>query len=141
MSKSIERSRAVLAWDCIEKLDRAVNRDEYRSLARDLPFTIQDIGIGQALAYLLSKKDKLHHSAILDHLQQWLFNIDCPVPWNEDLPRQSRGRQLVQRLIHEPPQTWWVAESEAIEFAVWLKRFAEGWKAPDPPAPREPARG
>ena len=46
---------------------------------------------------------------------------------NREKPHEyERGHdRLLRRLLNENPEVWWHIDKEAIQFAIWLKRFAE----------------
>jgi CRISPR type III-B/RAMP module-associated protein Cmr5 len=128
---SIERKRAEFAWKCIEPIrdpNKARLRASYYSLIRNFPSLVQSMGIGQALAFLMSKAQQEEaHAALRDHLTAWLFSRDCPAPWTQDGARYTVDKtKLLCRLLDESdPEVWWFVEEEAIAFALWLKRFTE----------------
>jgi CRISPR type III-B/RAMP module-associated protein Cmr5 len=101
---------------------------EYRSLARDFPAMVQSMGLGQAMAFLLAnagKEDK-PHGEFAKHVAEWLLDAKCTaVPLNVEPREQANGRTLLDKLVESAPHVWWHADSEAIAFGWWLKRFAE----------------
>ena len=137
---SLEQKRAALAWQFVSPLaqaNKARLRKGYYSLIRNFPSMVQSMGIGQALAFLMSRaQDEEAHHTLLDHLTEWLWHNDSPVPWTTTASRYTDMKnKLMSRLLDESaPEIWWFAEEEAIAFSLWLKRFAE---AITPPAERQ----
>lgn len=125
---SLDRERAAKAWASVSAV--GAPRDRYRSLARNLPAMIQSTGLGQCVAFLMALEGREREEAelLLRHLSDWLQDEKCPIPWST----QTHNPSLMERLTAEGPEVWWYAEREAIEFAVWLKRFAEASARPIP---------
>jgi CRISPR-associated protein Cmr5 len=95
-------------------------KDNYGSLARSFPSMIQANGLGQSLAFLLAK-DKggnVHYKKLFDHVSKWLCdNIQ---------PEQAKpGNDFLTWIINKETSVYQQATQEAIQFSIWLKRFAE----------------
>jgi CRISPR type III-B/RAMP module-associated protein Cmr5 len=133
---SLEQKRAALAWKFVSPLEAANQaklRKGYYSLIRGFPSMVQSMGIGQALAFLMSRaQDEEAHRTLRDHLTEWLFHADSPVPWTQKADRYDKPEnKLMSRLLDESdPEIWWFAEEEAIAFSLWLKRFTEAITPP-----------
>jgi CRISPR type III-B/RAMP module-associated protein Cmr5 len=82
---------------------------------------IQSLGTGQAAAFLKSK-DKPHAKSALAHLTEWLCGPDSPV---SDLRSEQKQPDLMDLLVNNDASVWRRVDDEAIEFAIWMKRFAE----------------
>jgi CRISPR type III-B/RAMP module-associated protein Cmr5 len=126
---SIEKERAALAWKAVKALPANV-LSEYRALARNFPSMVQSMGLAQTLAFLMSRasdKKNEQHIKLRDHLTDWLFHDNSTVPWKTKIDsRWPTGSKLLERLLAEDdPLVWWHADQEAIEYGIWLKRFAE----------------
>jgi CRISPR type III-B/RAMP module-associated protein Cmr5 len=126
---SLDHERASKAWKLVESVyaDSKIKGD-YHALIRDFPSQVQRQGIGQSVAFLLSRLgDKGAHQVLLHHLRDWLFDSGNSVPWST--PRDKYldpDRGLFERLLAErDPQVWWRADQEAIDFCLWLKQFSE----------------
>jgi CRISPR-associated protein Cmr5 len=122
--ESLEQKRASLAWQRVNAVVQAGRLENYRSLVREFPTMVQSMGLGQSVAFLMAK-GKDEHSDLLEHMTEWVLE-KSPVPWKsvQSQPQNRAQKLMVYLLEHEPP-VWWAAEREAIEFAIWLKRFAE----------------
>jgi len=121
--KSLEQERASLAWEQVKQVASGGQLDGYRSLVREFPAMVQSMGLGQSVAFLMAKGEGSHRE-LLNHLSEWLLD-KSPVPWTAVASEGDGANRLIERLLQQTPPVWWAAEREAIEFAIWLKRFAE----------------
>lgn len=110
-----EQARACHAWDNIEKVK--TNQKEYGTLARKLPALIQTNGLGQTLAFLRSKPDKRHFKMLYQHVSNWV------------IAQVGGSGDLLEWVIRQDSSQYRRATTEAIAYAMWLRRFAEakGW--------------
>ena len=131
---SLEQKRAATAWNFVSPLENQARlRKGYYSLIRRLPSMVQSMGIGQALAFVMSRAhEEEAHRALRDHLTAWLMDANSPVPWTCAAPYSQPESSLMERLLAEnDPEVWWFAEEEAIAFSLWLKRFTEAITPPE----------
>ena len=128
--QSLEQKRAKLAWSQVEKIEgkSGTYQKQYRARARGLPAMIMTSGLGQTLAFLLSKNEPGQREpnadgAVALHLAEWLLSKDSPLPWPK---AGGRGQpEALLCLIQERSSIEYrQAAREALEFATWLKRFA-----------------
>jgi len=101
---------------------------EYVSYVNALPATIVMNGLGQAAAMLLARakgqKNDSHH-LLYDDLQAWLCG-------NKDLPSLGLQGDLVTAIMEGDQDTYVLAQTEALSYCTWLKRFAVAYlKSPD----------
>ena len=92
--------------------------NDYGSQARGLPALIQVNGLGQTLAYLLSKgknDSEKPHQKLYAHLAKW---VKGEMKWNDDT-------ELMQKLTHCSSTHYRRATTEAMALLVWLRRFTE----------------
>ena len=110
-----EQARASHAWDNVEKVRS--NQKEYGTLARKLPALLQTNGLGQTLAFIRSKPDKPHFEMLYRHLSDWV------------VAQMSGSGDLLEWVIQQDSSRYRRATTEAIAYAMWLRRFAEakGW--------------
>ncbi len=124
--ESLDQKRAELA----EQKVPSSPSEKYRSIVRNFPAMVQSMGIGQAIAFLMAKKDDKGHQDLLHHITEWLFR-DNAVPWTSPAPATAtEDDKLLKRLLLHDSAVWWAAEREAIEFSIWLKRFTEARTPP-----------
>lgn len=118
MITSKEQERAKKAWDLVSSIKRD-HIEDYASLAKSAPVMILTNGLGQTLAFFISKgKGNQQYSLMYEHLNAWLSD---KVVWskNEDI-----DDNLIERVIHEKSQGYRMATEEALAFLAWVKRFA-----------------
>lgn len=123
MATSNEKRRAKRAWELVKNVPDNIIQ-EYSSLAKSSPVMILTNGLGQTLAFFISKsKGENEYSLLYNHLDQWLSKN---VVWSTS----NTAKELIERVINEPSQGYRMATEEALAFLSWIKRFA-GAKAPD----------
>jgi len=119
--RTLEQQRAASAWQCVEAVKRTDFASEYGQLAREVASLVQMHGLGQTLAFLMSKRPKKPeevnaHLQLARDLSRWV---------SQQLLGTARD-DLRDWIV----QTATVAEYrratlEALAFLTWLKRFAE----------------
>ncbi len=119
--RTLEQQRAAFAWQCVEAVKRTDFASEYGQLARQVASLVQMHGLGQTLAFLMSKRPEKAgqvnaHLQLARDLSRWV---------GQQLTGQEQN-DLRDWIV----QTATVAEYrratlEALAFLTWLKRFAE----------------
>lgn len=93
--------------------------ERYAALARRLPALLQSAGLGQTVAFLVSKSSpdsaEVH---LLNHLGLWLLR--------KQTPKSVSGRDLMRAILNAEPGAYRRMTREASTLADWLKRFATG---------------
>ena len=107
-----EQERAKIAWDLVNKVPSSLI-DSYASLAKSAPIMILTNGLGQTLAFFISKKSK-ECNLLYEHLSKWLSDN---VVWTQD-------GDLIERVVNEEVPGYKMATEEALAFLAWVKRFA-----------------
>jgi CRISPR-associated protein Cmr5 len=120
---NLDQERARQALNDIETVgrDTDVENADYGSLARSLPMMLQTNGLAQTLAFLRSNSSsKPHHRALNNHLSGWLNRT----------VGSGRTGDFLDWIVDQLPPVYRHAGNEAIEFSIWLRRFAEaqGWE-------------
>lgn len=146
----LEHRRAGFAYDAVAHVrdHQTLNekaKQEYATLVKDLSTSILQNGLGQTVAFLMSKaegKEKSSHGVLLGQLATWLV---CDEKKEQDEKKEHKGRNILPNPGPSTPSTerlmrallykqgdmcttrsqWRRAEQEALELAIWLKRFAE----------------
>jgi CRISPR-associated protein Cmr5 len=117
----LEQQRAAFAWQCVQAVQRTDFASEYGQLAREAASLVQMHGLGQTLAFLMSKKPKKledvnAHLQLARDLSRWVSQQLLGTP-RDDL----REWIVRQASVAEYRR----ATLEALAFLAWLKRFAE----------------
>ncbi len=118
METSNEQKRAIRAWELVDSIpdDRI---EKYSSLAKSAPVMILTNGLGQTLAYFISKSNGANeYSLLYNHLNVWLSEN---VVWSAG---NTEKRELIERVINENTYGYRMATEEALAFLSWIKRFA-----------------
>ncbi len=128
MSDIIQR-RAKHAWEQVShaKTEQAINEGKYQTWAQKLPTLILQCGILPTLAFLKAKgaeQDKVGKAC-----SEWLLKPDggaSLIPWTRNESDIDES-DIIELLQNEDSDVYRAAQAEAIRYAVWLKRFAEGY--------------
>ncbi len=122
MSK-LEGGRAEFAYSCVLEACEKSNKlkKDYRSYARKIPQMIFTNGLGQAMAFVGSKKKTgdaydLIYRQISSYMES-PYVSGIRKPSNEDLTRWVVSLDSYQ---------YRYVEEEILAFLNWLRRFAEG---------------
>ncbi len=125
MITSKEQERAKKAWELVNAVSDNI-ADKYKSLAKSAPVMILTNGLGQTLAFFLSKiKGQNEYFMLYSHIEQWL-NVGN-IPWTQHANTHNR---LIEKIMHENSQINRMATEEALAFLSWVKRFASA-RVPD----------
>ncbi|HXG36040.1 MAG TPA: type III-B CRISPR module-associated protein Cmr5, partial [Dehalococcoidia bacterium] len=86
LQKTLEQQRARRAWDCVQEVTNQPQdfKKKYSSLARKVPMLVLTNGLGQTLAFLLSKAKRHEpenkrsveakaHDLLFTHLSNWVL--------------------------------------------------------------------
>ncbi len=127
--QTLDQKRAKQAWDDIQSV---INRSDefkkkYGSLARKVPMLVLTNGLGQTLAFLVSKAklkeapqkrgaDAQASGEVFKHLSVWTMSQLAPSAGNQDLLRW---------VLNNDSAAYRRATVEALAYLMWLKRFAE----------------
>lgn len=118
MIKSKEQERAKKAWDLVNETPKSII-EKYASLAKSAPVMILTNGLGQTLAFFISKSTgRNEYSLLYNHINNWL---DGNIPWT---PNEDIGDDLIEKVINEKSQICRMATEESLAFLSWVKRFS-----------------
>lgn len=109
-----------MAAEAAKKVAGRGKDDEYRSFAREFPTLVHTCGLAQAVAFAQAKKG--HHQQYLDDLAAVLAAAGYPVSTGAGLSDYLRAQATMA-------VEYLRISRDAIDAAVWLKRFAEAAKA------------
>jgi CRISPR-associated protein Cmr5 len=127
--QTLAQRRAAHALGRIEthKKSGADSYKNYVSYVEALSATILMNGLGQAAATLLSKAEgdlKKPHGLLYADVQDWLCGADTAAPYYN---ANGGNDRLMQAIITRDERTYLHAQAEALEYLVWLKKFANAW--------------
>ncbi len=113
VQRTKEQERAKFAWDRVKAVSE--RQKEFKSLAQSAPADIQANGLAQTLAFWRAKGE-VHHQALYQAVSEWVMQeMNQPdrdiLDWITD---PNTGSDSYRR-----------ATAEALDFLVWVKRFAE----------------
>jgi CRISPR-associated protein Cmr5 len=102
------------------------HRQRYATLARDLASRVRGNGLGQAVAFLMSKaegKAERPEALLVAQLSNWLID-ERKILSPRDAASPSR---LIDGLLQTDRERWMRARNEAVAWLTWLKRFVEAF--------------
>lgn len=97
----------------------AFTNENYESVARGYPSLLHTCGLVQTLTFSKSKKKDEHNHIILD-----LQNV------MKEAGALSQNDDLVERASSADTSAYILLHAQAIEAAVWIKRYAEAFAEP-----------
>jgi CRISPR-associated protein Cmr5 len=123
--RNLDQRRAAHALEKIEQTEERLSpdlQDKYRSYIDGLPANIVQNGLGQAAAMLLASADGENgdtsaHRQLYNHLEKWLCRGADAAPFDS-------GESLVEAITRHDQQTYVRAQTEALAWLKWGKKFA-----------------
>lgn len=100
----------------------------YVSYVEALPATILMNGLGQAVATLLAKAEgnlKKPHGLLYADLQDWVCGSDPAAAFRNTLDKADDC--LMRSICGEEQPAYLHAQTEALAYLVWLKKFAKAY--------------
>lgn len=113
--KKLENGRAEFAYKCVEAIKTS---SDYKSYVKKVPVLIQTNGLGNTLAYMVSKGKA--YDLIYQHLTTWLSKEECGCM---ALPDQT---DLLKFVVSQPSTVYRQVTTECLALLNWLRRLAEG---------------
>ncbi|SEH05259.1 type III-B CRISPR module-associated protein Cmr5 [Candidatus Venteria ishoeyi] len=119
--KNREQQRANFALENVRPLQSSEGEKEFVSYAKALPAMIHQNGLGQAMAFCYSKgkannKPPAHaYMALYQLMQSWLCRAPQPFAGQDELMTAITTCHL---------QQYQIAQIEAQQFLIWVKKFA-----------------
>ncbi|HEX2958399.1 MAG TPA: type III-B CRISPR module-associated protein Cmr5 [Chitinispirillaceae bacterium] len=119
-----EQKRAEFALAQIQaKFSGQVDSDTANFLV-GMPTMVLTNGIGQSMAFLLSKKPKRQHVNTFDILKTWLSQEIPELATNA----QNNNMQFLINFATIDQQMYLTAQNEALAMLNWLKRYARAFE-------------
>src|SRR5437016_1764005 len=116
LQQTKEQQRAKAAWKAVSEIKgkNKETKEGYSTQAKNFPMMTMTNGLGQSLAFLRAKDKAEHNKAFYQHVSAW---VTSQIP--------NAGDDLLHYLLNHDSNAYRRATTEALTFAVWLKRFAE----------------
>ncbi len=140
--KGIENGRAQFAYECVEDAKKAYKEkaqidgqfyhtDKYDSYVSKVPMMIQVNGLGNTLAFILSKKQKEKkekekenpknaYDLIYSQITKWFTEE------RKYLLNIEETDDLVKKVVALESKEYRIVTIEVLSLFNWLKRFADG---------------
>ena len=117
--KKLENGRAEFAYKCVVKITlNSKTASDYKSYVKKVPVLIQTNGLGNTLAYMVSKGKA--YDLIYEHLTNWLRKEECGCM---ALPGDTK---LLEFVVSQPSIVYRQITTECLALLNWLRRLAEG---------------
>ncbi len=145
LQKTLEQGRAKFAYDCAEDGRKICHGneiknewykdDKYKSYVQKFPMLVKTNGLGSALAFYASKRQKEKdnkkagtknnpknaYDLIYNQITEWLKKEPKGL-----LSDRLNNNDLVKVLMDLDSIEYRAVTNEVLAFFTWLKRFAEG---------------
>jgi CRISPR-associated protein Cmr5 len=93
-------------------------KDEFVSLANGATTMILQNGLGQALAFWMTKSKNSHFRKLLDIVEEWNREKFC------FLKGANGDREFIEKLEESTQQQYLLVQRETLALLEWVKRFA-----------------
>ncbi|HED37353.1 MAG TPA: type III-B CRISPR module-associated protein Cmr5 [Ignavibacteria bacterium] len=125
MIRGLQQGRASFAYEYANQIDDKL-KNKFKSLAKSFPMLVKTNGLGAAVAFLFSKKDKEMgmYKLVGDSIVEWLKKDDRYK--NYGLERLTDLKSLAEGAIKLNSPEYRALTIEILAFFNWLRRFAEG---------------
>lgn len=123
--KGIEQGRATFAYKCANQVPKEL-KESYRSHVKSFPMLVKTNGLGAALAFLFSKRDKEQgvYKIVGNSIVDWLKKDEKYK--NYGLGGLSDLKSLTEGVVEINSPEYRALTIEVLAFFIWLRRFAEG---------------
>ena len=116
---NLDQKRARHAWELIEALAKKKDRHKFETQVKKFPVRVVSSGLGQALAFLVSKKSDAHPNGYAPDLVSALGD------WIGDRIPASGSPGLLDRIVKGNSEFLRRATDEVLSYMLWVVRFAE----------------
>ena len=127
MDSNVHNQMALTAYQNILDIP-SDQQKEFRSLARSFPSMLQTNGLCAAIAFLNAKMSFAAHKKLYQILTDWLRS-KYQIPPNQD---------LLNWILELDNSSYRLCTDEAMNFCLWIKRFAEGMSSQNDDQPKRP---
>jgi CRISPR-associated protein Cmr5 len=116
--QTLQQQRAQHALEKVKHWIPLNDGDKLKARASELPFMIHTNGLGPALAFFKSKKEKDGYDMLYLILHSWLTQKNRPFANKQD---------LMAAITEADFNTYRLAQAEAIVYMDWVKKFAKAY--------------
>ncbi|HRQ45035.1 MAG TPA: type III-B CRISPR module-associated protein Cmr5 [Candidatus Goldiibacteriota bacterium] len=116
-----EQARASFALEMITECFRDKVDKDTANFIVGAPTMILTNGLGQSMAFLLSKKDKEKHKNLFLIIKKWLSKECAALNADADM-------DFLKQLAAAEQKTYVNAQNEALAMLQWLKRYARAFQ-------------
>ncbi len=130
--QTLEQKRAKHALGQVKALQKD-KPGNYLSYVKALPAAILMNGLGQALATERAASDQAHHK-LARHVSEWLLSPEAYTKYSASVSDEAKldaAQRLLGRIVVGDQDAYLWAQTEAIAYVTWLKKFANAFL--DPP--------
>lgn len=129
-AQTLEQKRAKHALDQVKALQKE-KPGNYLSYVNALPAAILMNGLGQALATERSATDQAHRK-LARHVSEWLLSPEAHTRYAAAIPEKGLDatQRLLDRIVAGDQDAYLWAQTEAIAYVAWLKKFANAFLDP-----------
>lgn len=122
--RTLDQERAAAALRAVESIRGGRVAGDYRTQAQGLPAMLVSSGLAPALAFLAAKgsDEGKAHAHLARDVAGWVLRQ----VFREE-PGGDAASRCFRRITEADSSTYRRAEREALELAVWIKRFAEAY--------------
>lgn len=115
MAQTMQQRRAKFALEAVEAVrkNKDVDQGEFRAYASGLPAMVRMSGLGQAMAFCLTKGAA--YRRLYDILSEWLIKEGQPYHGHKGLMEGITGEDMGR---------YRAAQAEALALLDWIKKFA-----------------
>lgn len=118
VTQTLQQLRAQHALKKVQDWVPLNEGDKLKARASELPFMIHTNGLGPALAFFKSKKNKDGYDNLYLVLQSWLAQPGRPFADKPD---------LMKAITEADFNTYRLAQAEAIQYMDWVKKFSSAY--------------
>ncbi len=111
--QTIEQKRAKFALQKVQAVNPR-DFDEWKARANEMPAMIQMNGLGQTVAFYLSKSGV--HKQMYDILSEWLKD-----------EMHIYNQSLIEGITRGDMHTYRIAQAEAQALLIWVKKFSKAY--------------
>lgn len=132
LHRTRDQERAAFAFRAVfpltgKSVDQMRKRN-YLTQVEKLGAMIITNGLGQTMAFLLSRKDAGASQLLYGHLQEWLTRDQAPVSWASGArAAKNEKSRLIDWIVASDSVALSQATKEALALVAWLKLLAKAY--------------